>query len=106
MFTLFQKKEKFFLPEFSVRAEGVRATIGPLQPKELFKILIDVAKTWTYDYEERAPFIQELFDTLPKKSQEILLDFIQKSLPGSNPTKDFPHAICQIQKEKLDEVLF
>ncbi len=105
MFTLFRKKEKFSLPELSEKIGEVRATFGNLSPKQTIKILIDVAKVWTYDYKERAPFIQELFDLLPKKSQDILLDFIKKSLPNSDSDNDLPHAICKLEKEKLEEIL-
>ena len=100
---LFRKKEQFSLPEFSERVDELRPYLKQMDVKKKVVALIDVSKVWTYDYDERKEFMQELFDALPEGTQVSMLEFLSKCIPNRDISKDIPLALSQIKKEKLDE---
>ena len=103
LFSFFNSKEGS-LPEFSERADALRPTLSSMSSEQLLKVLIEVSKVWTYDYEERKPFMQELFDRLPQKMQVSLIACLTDCLPGREVSRDIPLALSQVKKEKLVEM--
>lgn len=103
--SLFKKKETFSLPEFSERASKLRPFLNQMDVKKKVSSLIDVSKVWTYDYDERKEFMQELFDALPEKTQSSMIEFMSNCIPNRDVSKDIPLALSQIKKEKLNEFI-
>lgn len=102
LFSIFKHKQ-LSLPEFSEKVGAVRPYLSSMGSHEKLQILIDVSKVWTYDYDERKAFMQELFDLLSKDVQASLIELLKECIPGRDITEDVPLALSQIKKEKLDE---
>jgi hypothetical protein len=103
LFSLFKHKEFYPLPEFSERVATLRPRLGSMGAQKRVEALIDVSKVWTYDYDERKEFMQELFNLLPKEIQSSLTEFLTKCIPSRDITQDIPLALSQVKKEKLAE---
>ena len=103
LFSFFKYKASYSLPEFSERVETLRSHLRSMGAQQRVKALIDVSKIWTYDYDERKEFMQELFRLLPKEVQSSLTEFLTKCIPGQDITQDIPLALSQVKKEKLAE---
>ncbi len=103
LFPLFKREESYPLPEFSERVANLRPYLGSMGAQRQVEALIEVSKVWTYDYDERKEFMQELFNLLPKEVQSSLTEFLTKCIPGQDITQDIPLALSQVKKEKLAE---
>jgi hypothetical protein len=103
LFSLFRHKKFYPLPAFSERVAALRPHFGSMGAQKRVEALIDVSKVWTYDYDERKEFMQELFDLLPKEVQTSLIEFLTKCIPDRDITQDIPLALSQVKKEKLAE---
>lgn len=101
LFPLFKHKKAFYLPEFSIRQEALRLRLSSMGVKERVEALINVSKVWTYDYDERKELVQELYDLLPEPVQNSLIDFLSEHIFGQEIAGDIPHALHQVEKEKL-----
>ncbi len=103
LLSLFRHKNSYPLPPFSERVATLRPYLGSMGAQKRVEALIDVSKVWTYDYDERKEFMQELFNFLPKEIQSSLIDFLSKCIPGRNIVQDIPLALSEVKKEKLAE---
>ena len=102
---IFRRKPPFSLPEFNQRVDELRPYLREMDVEKKIKTLIDVSKVWTYEYDERKGFMQEVFDTLPEGTQSSMVEFLSDCLPDQEVSQDIPLALSQIEKEKLDEFI-
>lgn len=91
------------LPSFEVKAEPYRRHMHDMAPKEQVALLFDVAKVWTYAYEERAPFMEEIIHVLPQEVKDKLIEFLSRIVPGWNVSEDLPKALSVAKKESLED---
>ena len=103
LLSLFKHKGHYPLPEFSERVAALRPHLDSMETRKRVEALIDVSKVWTYDYEERKEFMQELFNLLPQEVQSSLTEFLTKCIPDRDITLDILLALSQVEKEKLAE---